>query len=355
MDRINQQREYEKRSITNDYRRIVDPIQQGGARLNPAVQTMITYLKSLYPHKTLVSVANEILKLTGHQMTGKGRKSTSAYTIAKYVIGAIGTALAIAVAVFLLSDEDKSISQSNIHPSLLNKPDPEQIDRYPYTPSYTPTTTSSSSKPDISLESLYGESSLPTYTNMQNPGFGKVGIPKKYSEYPKSKETFFGNPKGYGRKRRLRKSKSTSDLDVPLEQITELSGGCFGLNCFRNRRRVAPIRGYPQLITRVINYVDRHPGQFNRIVYNWEHNRQAVIDDINERARVIIARRGDVNFLNAMYLPIFTRDVNNNQNLQDIPAGQDHLYNHRIKNLIKIPPHLSVEERIEFIEKNLGS
>ena len=38
-----------------------------------------------------------------------------------------------------------------------------------------------------------------------------------------------------------------------------------------------------------------------------------------------------------------------------IIKGFCHLYNHRIKNLIKIPPHLSVEERIEFIKKNLGS
>jgi len=35
--------------------------------------------------------------------------------------------------------------------------------------------------------------------------------------------------------------------------------------------------------------------------------------------------------------------------------GFCHLYNHRIKNLIKIPPYLSVKERVEFIIKNLGS
>lgn len=205
-DRINKQREYEQRASTNDYRSIVDPSKkQGGTRLSSAAKSMITYLKSLYPHKTLVSVANEILKITGHKMTGKGRKSTTASSIAKYVIGAIGTALAIAVAIFLLSDEDKGISQSNIHPRL-DKSGPEQIDRYPYTPNYTPTTTSSSQKPDISLESLYGDVS-PSYTNMMNPGFKKVGIPKKksedkYLEYPRSSETFSGNPKGYGRKRR---------------------------------------------------------------------------------------------------------------------------------------------------------
>ena len=210
MDRVNQQRAYEQtastNNFTNNYRSVVDP-RQGGSRLNPAVQTMINYLKSLYPHKTLVSVANEILKLTGHQMTGKGRKSTSAYTIAKYVIGAIGTALAIAVAIFLLSDEDKTISQSNIHPRL-DKVGPEQKDTYPYTPSYTPTTSSSTQKPDISLENLYNEVS-PSYTNMLNPGFGKVGRPKKKSDdYPIPSETFSGNPRGYGRKkRRLKKKK----------------------------------------------------------------------------------------------------------------------------------------------------
>lgn len=184
---------------------------EGGARLNPAVQSMITYLKSLYPHKTLMSVANEILKLTGQKMTGRGRKSPTATEIAKYVIGAIGAALAIAMAIFLLSNDDTSIKQSNIHPRL-DKPGPNQIDTYPYTPSYTPTTTSSSSKPDVSLENLYSDPSLPSYTNMMNPGFGKVGIPKKksgdkYSEYPSSSGTFSGNPKGYGRKRRLKKKK----------------------------------------------------------------------------------------------------------------------------------------------------
>jgi flagellar biosynthesis protein FliP len=212
MNRINQQREYEKRSTTNDYRSTVDPVSKGGARLNPAVQTMLTYLKSLYPHKTLMSVANEILKLTGQKLTGKGRKSPTATEIAKYVIGAIGAALAIALAIFILSNDDTSIKQSNIHPRL-DKPGPKQIDTYPYTPSYTPTTTSSSSKPDVSLENLYSDPSLPSYTNMMNPGFGKVGIPKKksgdkYSEYPSSSGTFSGNPKGYGRKkRRLKKKK----------------------------------------------------------------------------------------------------------------------------------------------------
>lgn len=205
IDEANKKREeeYNKRLEEERQKRIKI---QGGTRLSSAAKTMITYLKSLYPHKTLVSVANEILKLTGHKMTGKGRKPIKATEIAMYVIKALGTVVAIAVAIFLLSDEDKGISQSNIHPSLLNKPDPEQIDRYPYTPSYTPTTTSSSQKPDISLESLYGDVS-PSYTNMMNPGFKKVGIPKKksgdkYSEYPRSSETFSGNPRGYGRKRR---------------------------------------------------------------------------------------------------------------------------------------------------------
>jgi len=248
MDRINQQQEYEKNSISNDYRRIVDPISnpKGGARLSSVAQNMITYLKSLYPHKTLISVANEILKLTGHhrsaiengvlKMTGKGRKSTSASTIAKYVIGAIGTALAIAVAVFLLSEEDKSISQPSIHPRL-DKVGPEQIDTYPYPPkpSSKPVTPSVSApkarqSPDISLENLYGEQALPSYTNMNNPGFGKVGRPKKKSEgYPIPSENFEGNPRGYGRRKRLRKTKSDSHLE----------GGMFSW-LFGNRNRVAP-------------------------------------------------------------------------------------------------------------------
>jgi len=78
-----------------------------GGRMNSTVQTMITYLKSLYPHKTLISVANEILKLTGHSMSGRGRKSIKASEIAKYVIATIGTALAIAVALFLLNREEE--------------------------------------------------------------------------------------------------------------------------------------------------------------------------------------------------------------------------------------------------------
>jgi hypothetical protein len=44
---------------------------------------------------------------------------------------------------------------------------------------------------------------------MLNPGFGKVGRPKKKSDdYPIPSETFSGNPRGYGRKkRRLKKKK----------------------------------------------------------------------------------------------------------------------------------------------------
>jgi hypothetical protein len=196
-----------KNQIAERSRQIQEERQQrGGARLSSVAQNMITYLKSLYPHKTLISVANEILKLTGHQMSGRGRKSTSISSIAKYVIYSIGTVLAIAVAVFLLSDEDKSISQSYIHPRL-DKVGPEQKDYYPYPPKPTPKPIQS--KPDISLESLYGEQSLPSYTNMNNPAFGKVGRPKKKSdEYPTPSDTFTGNPRGYGRKkRRLRKKK----------------------------------------------------------------------------------------------------------------------------------------------------
>ena len=78
---------------------------KGGA-MNSTVKRMVDYLKMLYPAKTLHSVANEILKLAGHKAGGmRGGKSTSAYSIAKYVIATIGVALAIAVAVFLLSQD----------------------------------------------------------------------------------------------------------------------------------------------------------------------------------------------------------------------------------------------------------
>jgi hypothetical protein len=102
---------------------------RGGARLNPAVQTMLNYLKSLYPHKTLISVANEILKLTGHKMTGKGRKPIKATEIAKYVIGAIGVALAVAVAIFLLNQDKKEELGSPIKISndILNQPERKRI------------------------------------------------------------------------------------------------------------------------------------------------------------------------------------------------------------------------------------
>jgi len=226
------------------------PNRIGYGRMNSTVKTMITYLQSLYPHKTLISVANEILKLTGHSMTGKGRKSIKASEIAKYVIGAIGSALAIAVAIFLLNNEIE-----------------------------------------------------------------------------KGRETDYQNAQIRMENERQRRIK----IEAENKKKSDLQGGCFGLSCFRNRRRVAPIMGYPQLITTVINYVDRHPGQFNRIVYNWEHNNQTLIDDINERARVIMTRRRNPNpnFLTQMYLPTFVGEINNSQNLQNIPIGQEDLYNYR--------------------------
>jgi hypothetical protein len=111
---------------------------------------------------------------------------------------------------------------------MLDKVGPEQKDYYPYTPK--PTSNPVQSKPDISLESLYGEQSLPSYTNMNNPGFGKVGRPKKKSDdYPIPNENFEGNPRGYGRKRKMKKSKSDSHLE----------GGMFSW-LFGNRNRVAP-------------------------------------------------------------------------------------------------------------------
>ena len=180
----------------------------GGVRLNSAAKSMITYLQSLYPHKTLMSVANEILKLTGQnrsaiengvlKMSGKGRKSTTVTEIAMYVIKALGTVLAIAVAIFILSDDDTSISQSPIHPSL-NKPSLDKSDVYPI---YSPSHTDINLKP---IEKLYSDPSLPSYTNIKNPMFKKKSN-DKYSEYPSPSGTFSGNPRGYGRKKRLRRS-----------------------------------------------------------------------------------------------------------------------------------------------------
>lgn len=197
------QRERErKRMVEEDKKPKSKPFGQnfaGGVRLNSAAKSMITYLKSLYPKKTLTSVANEILKLTGQKMSGRGRKSTTATDIAMYVIKALGTVLAIAVAIFLLSDDDTSISQSPIHPSL-NKPSLDKSDVYPI---YSPSHTDINLKP---IEKLYSDPSLPSYTNMKNPMFKKKSG-DKYSEYPSSSGIFSGNPKGYGRKRRLKKKK----------------------------------------------------------------------------------------------------------------------------------------------------
>ena len=107
---------------------------RGRGRINPTVQTMVDYLKMLYPAKTLHSVATEILKLTGHKIGSgrrkiKGGKSMSASEIAKYVIGAIGVALAIAVAIFLLNQdkkEDELGSPIKIFNEIYNEPKTER-------------------------------------------------------------------------------------------------------------------------------------------------------------------------------------------------------------------------------------
>jgi len=105
---------------------------KGGA-MNSTVKRMVDYLKMLYPSKTLHSVANEILKLTNHKIGGmRGGKTTSAYSIAKYVIATIGVALAIAVAVFLLSqDKNKDVetipSPIKVSNEIFNTPVNEQV------------------------------------------------------------------------------------------------------------------------------------------------------------------------------------------------------------------------------------
>lgn len=103
------------------------PNKRGSGRMNPAVQTMLTYLKSLYPNKTLISVANEILKITGHQMSGRGRKPIKATEIAKYIIASIGVALAIAVALFLLNNEIQE--EKDYQKSLIKIEDDRQRER----------------------------------------------------------------------------------------------------------------------------------------------------------------------------------------------------------------------------------
>ena len=244
------------------------PNTRGSGRMNSAVKTMITYLKSLYPSKTLISVANEILKLTGHMMTGRGRKPIKTSEIAKYVIGAIGTALAVIVANILLNREE---------------------------------------------ETEYPEDSLLS-----------KGLKYQQEEKKKRDEEY--------RKGVAERTKQMEDRKKLLTKSTsDLEGGCFGINCFRNRRRrIVPIQGESPFVTTVIDYVDRHPGQFNRIVYNWEHNHQALIDDINETGRIISIRRRNPQFyLNRLILPLIIRDINNSQNLQDIPIGQEDLYNYR--------------------------
>jgi hypothetical protein len=82
----------------------------GKGRLNPIVKNMYDSLKAMYPSSTLKTVAHDILKITGHKITGSARKKTSAYDIAKYVITAIGVTLAIALAIFIISQNKEDYS-----------------------------------------------------------------------------------------------------------------------------------------------------------------------------------------------------------------------------------------------------
>jgi len=83
--------------------------RRGGARVSPVVKKMYDYLKSLYPKTTLLSVANEIIKLS------KGGGGSRVSQIASYVISAIGIALAVALAIFIKSDETHQPEHESYH------------------------------------------------------------------------------------------------------------------------------------------------------------------------------------------------------------------------------------------------
>jgi hypothetical protein len=113
----------------------VPTARRGGARVNPKVKKMYDYLSSLYPKKTLLSVANEIIKLS------KGGGAGRASDIAKYIISAIGVALAVALAIFIQSQSQPSHNAPHHPPH--HPPHYEEI--YPNAPPHPP-----------SYEDLYG-------------------------------------------------------------------------------------------------------------------------------------------------------------------------------------------------------
>jgi hypothetical protein len=82
-------------------------VPRGGARINSKVKKMYDYLSSLYPKKTLLFVANEIIKMS------KGGGGSRASDIAKYIISAIGIALAVALALFIKESEPRNQNQEH--------------------------------------------------------------------------------------------------------------------------------------------------------------------------------------------------------------------------------------------------
>lgn len=77
--------------------------KKGGARVDPKVKMMYDYLSSLYPQKTLLSVAKEIIKIKNSKEGKKLSGGSRAGDIARYVISAIGIALAFLLALFIQS------------------------------------------------------------------------------------------------------------------------------------------------------------------------------------------------------------------------------------------------------------
>jgi len=134
--------------------------RRGGARVNPIVKRMYDYLSSLYPKKTLLSVANEIIKMS------KGGGAGRASEIAKYVISAIGIALAVALAVFIQSQEGQSRATARSNP-------PSYDELYPNAPHHPP-----------SYDDLYGpEPSAPPYEKSIGYAYGNESYSGRSSNF----------------------------------------------------------------------------------------------------------------------------------------------------------------------------
>jgi hypothetical protein len=137
-------------------------VPRGGARVSPVVKRMYDYLSSLYPKKTLLSVANEIIKMS------KGGGGSRASDIAKYVISAIGVALAVALAIFIQSQHEPSHNAPH-HPP--HHP-PHYEEMYPNAPHHPP-----------SYEDLYGpEPSAPPKQDI-GYGYGNESFSGRSSEF----------------------------------------------------------------------------------------------------------------------------------------------------------------------------